>query len=466
MPVNLAFLGAAGTVTGAKFLLDIHGDRYLIDCGLFQGTKEWREKNWHHFPYPPHQLKAVILTHVHLDHCGYLPRLVKSGFRGPIYCTKATSELLPLMLQDSAYLQEEDARYANLKGYSKHQPAVPLYTTADVQQTLPLIHIQPYGEELTLHHRLSVRFHPNGHLLGSAWIECTVHVNHRPLKIYFSGDLGRYTDELMRPPVGMAGVADYVVVESTYGNRRHLTTEEARARLAEIINRTVQRGGSVVIPAFAVGRTSIMLYHIRRLEAAGLIPSLPVFVDSPMASDATELYARYGTEMNLQVDLHESAQHRSPLRCNHLEFLRSAEESKRLNEFHQPCLIISASGMAAGGRVLHHLSRRLPDPKHTVLLVGFQAQGTRGWQLQQGMSHVKIHGRDVPVHAEVATLDGFSAHGDQHDLLQWMGTLRQAPKVTFVVHGESEGLTGLAEKLAARGHHPHIPAYRDTITLS
>ncbi len=466
MSLNLSFLGAAGTVTGSKHLLRVNHDHYLIDCGLFQGSKDWREKNWHPFPESAQQLKAVFLTHVHLDHCGYLPRLVKEGFQGPIHCTQATAELLPLMLEDSAHIQEEDARYANFKGYAKHPPALPLYTAADVKATLSLIKIHPYGEEIEADHHLSVRFHPNGHLLGSAWVECIATIKRQAIKVFFSGDLGRYHDELMRPPIAMAGPADYVIIESTYGNRIHPTVAEARQHLAEIINRTVQRGGTVVIPAFAVGRTTVMLYHLRRLEEAGLIPTLPIFVDSPMATDATEIYAAFGTELNLQVNLIGSLKQTSPLRCQRLEFLRSMDESKRLNSLTDPCIIISASGMASGGRVLHHLVRRLPDPKHTILTVGYQADGTRGRMLQQGVKEVKIRGRLIPVNAEIAKLDGLSAHGDQHDLLQWMGTLSEKPKLTFLVHGDQEGLNGLSEKLMERGFPTHIPDYQETVALT
>lgn len=466
MSLNLSFLGAAGTVTGSKHLLKINEDNFLIDCGLFQGAKEWRQKNWDTFPGSPHQLRGVILTHVHLDHCGYLPRLVKQGFEGPIYCTRATAELLPLMLKDSAFLQEEEARYANFKGYAKHKPALPLYTAADVQATLPLVEIVPYGDEIFVNDHLNVRFHPNGHLLGSAWVECNVLMKGQKIKVFFSGDLGRYHDELMRPPIGMSGHADYVVLESTYGSRVHPTIEDAQGKLAEIITQTAQRGGVIMIPAFAIGRTAVILYYLRQLEQEKKIPILPVYVDSPMATDATEIYAQFGTEMNLQIDLKTHKKTRSPLQCEKLEFLRSPEESKQLNNLDRPAIIISASGMASGGRILHHFVRKLPDPKNTVLLVGYQAEGTRGWLLQHGASEIKIHGQPIPVRAQVALVDGFSAHGDQNDLLQWMGTLSSKPKMTFLVHGEQEGLNGIAEKLNERGFPTHIPGYRDNITLS
>lgn len=451
------FLGAARCVTGSKYLLRTSGGTTLIDCGLFQGLKKLRERNWEPLPIAATEIDQVILTHGHIDHSGYLPRLHKEGFTGPIYCTPSTAELLALLLPDCGHIQEEDAKYAAKKGFSKHAVPLPLFTSEDGRKVLPLLRTVDFGDKGGAGAGLSFRYHPTGHILGAASLE----IEMDGTRLWFSGDLGRYTDEVMNAPEP-AGEADYVFIESTYGNRLH-SAGDMRMELAAIINRTVERGGCIVIPAFAIGRTQTMLYHIRRLEDAKLIPKLPVYIDSPMAVDASALYCKFGREQNLRIDLTMGAGDCCPLRCNEAHFVRSPEESKQLNFLHTPAIIISASGMATGGRVVHHLARRLPDSRNTVLLVGFQAEGTRGRLLLNGAKEIKMHGQFIPVRAEIASVSGLSAHGDQIDLMRWLGTFRRAPRQTFIVHGEDDGMAGLQSAIETKlGWPTHIPEYLET----
>lgn len=458
--VSIQFLGGAQCVTGSKYLLRTPGSTTLIDCGLFQGLKQLRQRNWTPFPFPPAKIDQVIFTHAHIDHTGYLPRLHKEGFNAPVYCTPSTVELLNLLLPDCGHLQEEDARYAAMKGFSKHAKPLPLFTAEDAVKTLRLLQPMGFGKAHALS-RLSFQYHPAGHILGSGSLEIRI----GKTRLWFSGDLGRYQDEVMTPP-RQGSEADYIFVESTYGSRLH-PDNDVSAELAEVINRTAQRGGVMVIPAFAIGRTQTMLYHIRRLEDAGRIPRLPVFIDSPMAVDASALYCKFGNEENLKLDLTMTSDDCCPLRCHKTTFVRTPEESKHINDVRTPAIIISASGMAAGGRVVHHLANRLPDKRNTVLLAGFQAEGTRGRALLDGAKTLKIHGQFVPVKAEVTSISGLSAHGDQRDLMRWLSGFRRPPHRVFLVHGEDEGLTGLQAQIRDRLKWPaHIPNYLERAELA
>lgn len=360
---RLRFLGAAGCVTGSKYLLESAGESYLVDCGLFQGAKTLRLQNWDPPAFPPERLRAVVVTHAHLDHTGWLPRLVRQGFGGPIYSTPATADLAALLLPDSARLQEEDAAYANKKGFSKHKPALPLYTEEDARAALALFRTVPYETEVRLSPRVTFRFLPTGHLLGAAFAELTA----GPYRIVFSGDLGRRGDPFMRAPAGIDLDADAILMESTYGVDTH-PPDRPDAKLADCVNRAVGRGGTVLIPAFAVGRTALLLFHLRNLQEAGRIPTLPIWVDSPMAVDATKVYCAYPEEHNLKVSLDPPGPQSCALAPPNVGFSRTVEESKRLNRLEGPAIILSSSGMAVAGRILHHLKRLLPDPKNIVLL--------------------------------------------------------------------------------------------------
>lgn len=458
--VSIQFLGAARCVTGSKYLLRTTGSITLIDCGLFQGLKELRHRNWEPFPFPPAKIDQVILTHAHIDHTGYLPRLLKQGFTGPVYCTPSTAELLNLLLPDCGHLQEEDARYAAKKRSSKHAIPLPLFTAEDGRDALRLLSPVEFGTTTRLSSQLAFRYHPTGHILGAGSLE----IEAGPLRLWFSGDLGRYDDEIMNAPVEGKD-ADYIFVESTYGNRLHPEINPSDA-LDEVINRTVQRGGSVVIPAFAIGRTQTMLYHLRRLEDAGRIPRLPVFIDSPMAVDASALYCKFGREANLKLDLTMMTPDCCPLRCAETHFVQSMEDSKRINDLTTPAIIIAASGMAAGGRVVHHLANRLPHRRNTILLAGFQAEGTRGRALLHGAKELKIYGQFVPVKAEVTSISGLSAHGDQRDLLRWLAGFKGKPRRAFFVHGEEDGLKALSQEVGKRlNWQAHIANHMEHIDL-
>src|SRR5215475_12770150 len=468
--LTIQFLGAAQTVTGSKYVLDLNGFRVLVDCGLFQGLKELRVRNWERLPIEPSSIHCVLLTHAHIDHTGYLPRLVRDGFKGAVYATTATADLLKILLPDSARLQEEDADYANRKRFSRHAPALPLYTESDARHALRYVQPVQFGEPLRINKSVTARFIPAGHILGSSFIEITAveppaaagaAAGREPLRILFSGDIGRYDEPILNDPAPVEA-ADYVLVESTYGNRVHQHVDP-KERLAEIINAAYERGGKVIIPAFAVGRTQLLVYYLRELEDEHRIPVMPVAVDSPMGAEATRLYSRHHEEHDIDIERIEKLQ-RNPLATRNFSLVQGRGGSKALNEQKGPMVIISASGMATGGRVLHHLEQCLPDPNSTVVFVGFQAAGTRGRRLQDGEREVKIHGRFVPVNARIESIGSLSAHADSDELIRWLKGFKRPPKTTFIVHGEMDSATALEQRISAELHWKTItPAYIEVV---
>ncbi|MCX7230518.1 MAG: MBL fold metallo-hydrolase [Burkholderiales bacterium] len=451
---RLSVLGAAGTVTGSKYLIEHRGLRVLVDCGLFQGLKSLRLMNWAAPPVDPRSLDAVILTHAHLDHSGYLPALVRDGFAGPVWCTHATSELCGLLLPDSGHLQEEDAEYANRKGFSKHHPALPLYTEEDARRALKRLRTVRFGEDLPLGQGAAARLTHAGHILGASSVRLALD----GASVLFSGDLGRYDDLLMRDPADPPA-ADTLVIESTYGDRLHAGDDPSEA-LAAIVRRTVARGGTVLMPAFAVGRAQLLLHVIARLKARDAIPDVPVFLNSPMAVDTTELYRRFPKGHRLDdTELQAMA--------TVATMVRDVEASKALVRSRFPSIVISASGMATGGRVLHHLKALGPDARNAIVLAGYQAAGTRGADLQAGRRTLRIHGADHEIRAEVATLHGLSAHADADDLLRWARAMPAAPRRVLVTHGEPAAAQALAARLhEALGWRTEVPAMGDTTDLA
>jgi len=428
----LRFLGATGTVTGSRFLIDTPTARILVDCGLFQGLKVLRERNWATFPVDPASIDAVVLTHAHLDHTGYVPGLARNGFRGRIFATEHTHALSRIVLPDSGHLQEEDAAYANRKGYSKHAPALPLYTEADAEEVLAYFTDVPFDLPTEVAGGIRATFRSAGHILGSASVTLEVAGEH-PRTIVFSGDLGRAHHPILQPPAPLPA-ADVVLTESTYGDRRHEDVESLQ-RFETAIVRTAERGGVVVIPSFAVDRTEVVLFHLRQLVRAGRIPNLPVYVDSPMALATLAIYRRAVAEGSPEIKP-ELRGAEDPFDPGQLIEARHVEDSLAINAQPGPAVIISASGMATGGRVLHHLANRLPDPRHSVILVGFQAEGTRGRSLLEGARAVKMLGRYIAVRAEVVNVPAFSVHADQAEILAWLRTAPRPPDTTFVIHGE------------------------------
>ena len=434
MSLQLSFLGGAGTVTGSKYLVENADHRLLVDCGLFQGFKALRLRNWDRFPVDPHRIDAVLLTHAHLDHTGYLPLLIKQGFAGSAYCSGATADLCEILLPDSGHLQEKDAEFANRHGFSKHKPALPLYTLKDAQSALKQLKPIEFEQRLNLPGGASAFLRRAGHILGAASIQ----LDWNGTKVVFSGDLGRYNDATMVDPVQVE-YADYLVVESTYGNRRHDERDPEDA-LAEIIGRTVGRGGTVVIPAFAVGRAQSLMFHLHRLKTSRRIPDVPVFLDSPMAVDASDIFCRHVVD-------HRLTERECREACAVAHYVRSVEESKALTVNSMPKVIISASGMATGGRVLHHLKSYAPDAKNTILFAGFQAGGTRGAAMVGGADSVKIHGQYVPVRAEVKSLEMLSAHADADEVLRWLKGFKKPPRTIFITHGEASASDALRHRI-------------------
>jgi len=448
-------------VTGSRFLLEHEGRKVLVDCGLFQGLKELRQRNWDPFPEPATSIDAVILTHAHIDHTGGLPRLVKEGFKGPVFSTPATRALAGLLLPDSAHLQEEEASFANSHNYSKHHPALPLYTMPDAYNALKLFETFGYGRPKEIVPGIQLTFVRAGHILGSA--VCIVDLLSTKQRVVFTGDLGRYQAPILKDPERVS-FATTLVAESTYGDRSHKDVDPMDA-LAAAVKEAVHRRGVLLVPAFAVGRTQELLYRLRQLESEGRIPSLDVFVDSPMACDATPLYLAHEEEHDLAM---RSLLDRGikPLAPGRTRFLTAAEESKRLGGFDGPGIIISASGMATGGRVLHHLKQRLPDDRNTVLFVGYQSVGTRGRRLLNGEKELKIHGQMIPVRAAITSISGFSAHADWQEMLRWMDGFESPPRQTLLVHGEPEALSALRHRVEAKGWATHVPAHGETVRLA
>jgi metallo-beta-lactamase family protein len=462
--VKISVLGAGRCVTGSKYLLEWPRFTAMVDSGLFQGPSALRRLNWRRLGTSSSRLDAVILTHAHIDHSGYLPRLCRQGFSGPVYCTKPTRALLGVLLPDAAHLQEEEARYANKLGYSKHEPALPLFRVADARNALRLLRPVPFGAWVELHPGIKFRFHRQGHILGAAAVEVSTKVRggeHRT--VYFSGDVGRYGVPILREPTPYPG-SDVLFVETTYGDRLHAASDPLEA-LATEVNDAVARGGVLLIPAFAVDRTQELLYMLHELVVDGDIPALPIWLDSPMGIEATMLYSRFQGEHDAEMRQY-LAERSNPIVPATLGVTPTASESRKLNDLAGPAIIISASGMATGGRILHHLKLRLPGPENTVLFAGYQAQGTRGRDLVDGAAEVTIHGQDVPVRARVAQLSGLSAHADAEELVLWLSRREREPDRVVLVHGEIAAQRAFAERLERTlGWPSEIPELGDIIEV-
>ena len=472
----IQFLGAAGTVTGSKHLINTgdpsgrDGFQVLIDCGLFQGPKEWRERNWSDPPIPSKRIDAVILTHAHLDHCGWIPRLVKEGFRGPIYATPPTIDLCGIILPDSGHLQEEDANFYNKVNKSKHHPALPLYTFEDAQDSLPYFKPVNVGETVELSPEMSFRFVRAAHILGSCMVEISLKTNGQTRRMLFTGDIGRVRDHKIAPgKVVHSGpqegeVADLVVMESTYGNRTH-PREDPTPELAKLIADTAQRGGSVIVPAFAIERTQKFVFILKHLIESGMIPRMPVFCDSPMAIKAVEIFLKHDEEYSDETR-EMIRKYGSPLVWPGFTFASTPEESKKINEARMPSVIISSSGMVTGGRILHHLAQRLPDPRNLVLFIGFQAPGTRGFAIKNRSNEVKIFGDIIPIRAQIAALEQFSDHADPPELLQWLRTFKSQPATTYLVHGEPDASGQLQDLMKKElGWNVEIAQYKEKVEV-
>ncbi|VVP03012.1 Ribonuclease [Pseudomonas fluorescens] len=452
--MRITFLGAAGTVTGSKYLLEHRNQHVLIDCGLFQGYKQLRLHNRDPFQLPVSDLNAIVLTHAHLDHSGYLPVLVRNGYRGPVYATPATCELVKILLLDSGRLQEEEAEFANRHGFSKHNPALPLYTEQDAERALKLLRPVELHHKVEIAADMTILLRGAGHILGAA----TVEVNADDLALVFSGDLGRPDDPLMFAPEPVEQ-ADYLLVESTYGDRQH-PSEAPQAQLAEVITRTALRRGITLVPSFAVGRAQLLMYHLYQLKRKRAIPDIPIYLNSPMATDVTLLYQRFRSEHRLSLEECEGM-------CHVAQFVRTVDDSRELDQQRTPAVIIAASGMATGGRVVHHLKALAPNPINTLLMPGFQAGGTRGAQIVAGAPSVRIHGKDVPIRAEVVPMETLSAHADADEIMQWLRGFKQPPKHTFVVHGEPNASDVLRRRISQElGWSVSVPEYRDSVELS
>lgn len=452
--MKITFAGAAGTVTGSRYLVQQDNKRLLVDCGLFQGYKTLRLRNWAAFPIPPTSIDAVVLTHAHLDHSGYVPALVRDGFHGPIFASNATRDLCGILLPDSGHLQEEEARYVNRHGASKHQPALPLYTKADAMESLDSIKGVAIDEPWEIIAGMEARLGHAGHLLGASTVELTNTLG----SIVFSGDLGRPHDSILLPPAQIKK-ADYLVVESTYGNRRHEAVDSEQ-QLGEIIRQTAKRGGITIVPSFAVGRAQTLMYAIHRLKSRREIPDLPVFLNSPMAANATAIYRR-------NVALHHLTEDECNAMCAAARIVNSVEESAALNVLKEPAVIIAASGMATGGRVLHHLIAYAPGPQHSTVFTGYQAGGTRGAAIVRGEPSVKIFGQHVPIRAQVHQLNGYSGHADADEIMAWLRGFKQAPRRVFVTHGEPDAADALRKRIQEELHwNAHAPDHMETVDLN
>ena len=451
--MKLTFLGATGTVTGSKYLLSVDDKKILVDCGLFQGYKELRLRNWSPLSFDPKSIDALILTHAHIDHSGYIPLLVKNGFKGNIYCTSGTRDLCSILLPDSGHLQEEEAYIANKYGYSKHHPALPLYTVIDAEIALKQFVPKDYNTVYQLFDEVSFQLRTAGHIIGSAYVR----IQCRDTSLLFTGDMGRPHDSVMREPSVVEEI-DYLVIESTYGNRLH-EKDDPKDLLKNIINKTIHRGGSLIIPSFAVARAQTLLHYIAGLKKENAIPDIPVYLDSPMAISATDILCKHGED-------HRLSESECKQVCNCATYVRTPEESKALDNNAFPKIIISASGMATGGRILFHLARYAPDYKNTILFVGYQAGGTRGARMLDGENEVKIHGQMIPVRAHIESMSNLSAHADYDEILAWLSHFKKPPKKIFITHGEPDAANALKAKIEERfGWNCLVPSYQQTETL-
>ena len=474
----IQFLGAAGVVTGSKHLINTVDDesgkpgfQVLIDCGLFQGQKEWRERNWQSPPVPAQGIDAVILTHAHLDHSGWIPRLVKQGYRGPVYATPATIDLCSILLPDSGHLQEEDAAFYNKRKVSKHSPALPLYTMEEAQECLKQFQPIEFDTPKQLRPEFGFRFVHAAHIVGSSMVEISLRVNGTARRLLFTGDIGRVRDSQVAPGrVLHSGPsegesADILVMESTYGNRVHPKTDP-RPELAKLITDTVKHGGTIIVPAFAVERTQKFLYMVRELMVSGQIPKVPVFADSPMAIEAVNIFLKHSEEYSEETK-QLVRKLGSPLDWDGFTFAKTPDDSKKINDVQYPCIIVSSSGMVSGGRILHHLLLRLPDPRNLVLFIGFQSPGTRGFTIKSGAKDVKIFGELVPVRAQIAALEQFSDHADTAELLEWLHTFKGQPRETYLVHGEPDSAAALQRSITKElGWNVDIAEWQEKVSIS
>lgn len=461
MDVRVKFLGGAGSVTGSKYLLELDNFKLLVDCGLFQGPKELRLRNWDTFPIEPEKIDAVVITHAHIDHSGYLPKLVKEGFSGPVYCTRATADLMEIMLRDSGKLQEEEAAYARKKGYSKHDNPQPLYTLKEAEAAFPLFHPCNFEENIPVSYSIQLKFHYAGHILGAAMVEIFVGGDSQNKKLVFSGDIGRYDNRMLFDPA-VIKQADILWVESTYGHKKTVAMDQ-KSLLKKVILETFDAGGCVMVPAFSVGRTQDLLLLLSELFEEDEIPSCPVYLDSPMANSVTNLYKQYhqlhklGDEMIIDYPVFDHPK---------FKYIRSQDESQVINSVKKNAIIISASGMCTGGRILHHLFHRLPHQNDTLLFVGYQGEGTRGRRILEGEPQIKIFGELVNVRCRVEYIEGFSAHADRNELIRWLKNFEDKPKYTFIVHGEKEGAEALSGVTRDEfGFNTFIPAYLESFDL-
>jgi metallo-beta-lactamase family protein len=463
---KLTFLGAAGCVTGSKYLVDAAGKRLLVDCGIFQGTNELKDRNWKPLPVDPKTIDYAMLTHAHLDHTGWLPVLVKSGYRGPIFANPATIELTEILLKDSAHLQEEDTLRAQEGKYSRHANPEALYTTEDVDPAVKLMKSMPRSGAFDISPEFRVVAYDAGHILGSTSLELTITDGGKKTVLVFSGDIGRYSQPILNDPITPPSKADVLICESTYGDREHPDGDPAEL-LAGIVNRVAKRGGSIVIPAFAIGRTQTFMYYLRQLEDQQRIPRLPVYVDSPMALSATDLYLKHKEDHDLDYVREEGSGGKGdPLNVHQFHLTRSVEESKAINNVKTPCIIISASGMISGGRVQHHLAQRLSDARNAVILAGFQAEGTRGRALQEGAKSLRLYGQDITVGAEIVEMGQFSAHAGKSELLRWLTGLPAPPKQTYLTHGEPAAAQALQAAIQQKFQwKAAVARYLDTVPV-
>ena len=462
MDVRVKFLGGAGSVTGSRFLLEIDNRKVLIDCGLFQGLKQLRLRNWESMPLDVKTIDAIVLTHAHIDHSGYLPRIVREGYEGPIHCTSATAGLLRIMLMDAAKLQEEEAEFARKRGYSKHSNPQPLFNTGDAEMTLGFVKGYNYKQTVNILPGINAKFYNAGHILGSAIVELEISGGEQTKKIVFSGDLGRYGRPVLYDPEPISN-ADILFVESTYGDRMNIN-DDLEENFAELINQALERRGCLIIPAFAVGRTQTLLYYFKKFMESGKIPHVPIYVDSPMAISTTQLYQHYPSYHKLSdKDLNET----SIFDYDQIKYYRQQESSISLNAVENDAIIISASGMLTGGRILHHLYHRLRRKNDTLLFVGFQPEGTRGRKILEGATTSRIFGIDVPVECHISVLNGLSAHADKGELLRWLKNFQPSPKMTFIVHGEDKAALSLQESITSELNWSNvfIPQYLESFEL-